>query len=912
MCTLLPLPEAALECLASCDPEGLRVGQEEEKTPVHNRGLRSIFLQPESSRPTDESKADAPRASASGAGALPEPSQWTQGPDPGALESCLEAAEAAAALERGRAVHPGFTTGLGAAVRVSSANLAAARKLLEEDTPASEQGPTRTSAAAAAAAPVLVAGFSTGAGAPVHVSAGRLEAARWLLDETEGAAPAAADRQGGPIGEGLVEHSPTPGFTTGLGAPVAVTSSRLEAARKLLAEEPPAAKEPCPAPATVAACFSTGLGRPVSVSPLGAGGMTPSTSGPGIKQRKKFQTPRSLGPLVRPRAAPSAPTAGTPDLPRARLHRLGRTLMAQAAEAMAVPPGQAPDAQPPASEPGEALDAAGAQAALLDAGAVAAHASLDWVANALRMVAWKTGRVEAVLGEGAAGRLQTRAMILDALRRRYELEFGRGRCPVLKAVLQHDEPAAQCMVLAVMRATPGDAAVELTDGWYRIWGRLDAPLAALCSSGRIAPGSKLRICGTTLQGAGPGDPLTAAATSSLQLCINGTHRAPDSCRLGRQWHRSTLLPLSLVDPGGGAIPRTLVVVQRVYPPLVWCSLSNGTSLMQTLRAHRATQNAATAHTEKAQTEVAARITAQERERCRTLLAETPAQELGPVQRAYARLQADAGASQGSGEDLSPAQRAALDRLVAERQAQMQAQCEAELGQAETGPEASEVMVTKAVPVQTLLLGEVRHRHRRSGTSGAPTQALCTIWRPGEEMGGVREGSIFSALGLEPRPRRGAANPEARAGLEVQTGRGTRWSLVAHDRTALPPSLEAAAAPRRAWSLACVPRGDAGEVDTAGFCLCVGPVVALGHAAQASQWAFFVDASCPAQSGDHTHPPPWLLAVRLEGAVQGMDWLDPGTHAGAVLELRDVVVGAVDADSRVQQVVADKHSSISPR
>lgn len=43
---------------------------------------------------------------------------------------------------------------------------------------------------------------------------------------------------------------------------------------------------------------------------------------------------------------------------------------------------------------------------------------------------------------------------------RYELEFGRGRCPVLKAVLQHDEPAAQCMVLAVMRATPGDAAVR--------------------------------------------------------------------------------------------------------------------------------------------------------------------------------------------------------------------------------------------------------------------------------------------------------------------------------------------------------------------------------------------------------------------------------------------------------------------
>lgn len=91
-----------------------------------------------------------------------------------------------------------------------------------------------------------------------------------------------------------------------------------------------------------------------------------------------------------------------------------------------------------------------------------------------------------------------------------------------------------------------------------------------------------------------------------------------------------------------------------------------------------------------------------------------------------------------------------------------------------------------------------------------------------------------------------------------------------------------------------------------------PTPSTGHAAQASQWAFFVDASCPAQSGDHTHPPPWLLAVRLEGAVQGMDWLDPGTHAGAVLELRDVVVGAVDADSRVQQVVADKHSSISPR
>lgn len=178
-------------------------------------------------------------------------------------------------------------------------------------------------------------------------------------------------------------------------------------------------------------------------------------------------------------------------------------------------------------------------------------------------------------------------------------------------------------------------------------------------------------------------------SSPLRLRLPRTpyDRAPDSCRLGRQWHRSTLLPLSLVDPGGGAIPRTLVVVQRwapskglqawvagtcppvygavppctavgwmaawmrvllvtsnliiwsrtpsptwhqlvrhippppvpavpsppshyitanqtphpirrVYPPLVWCSLSNGTSLMQTLRAHRATQNAATAHTEK--------------------------------------------------------------------------------------------------------------------------------------------------------------------------------------------------------------------------------------------------------------------------------------------------------------------------
>ena len=108
---------------------------------------------------------------------------------------------------------------------------------------------------------------------------------------------------------------------------------------------------------------------------------------------------------------------------------------------------------------------------------------------------------------------------------RYEREFKRGHRPVLRKVLERDEPASRAVVLAIAatRAAPavppaaggaceaggaagprgaaaaggvhaaagrgdGGAAalqVELTDGWYSVWAAVDGPLTHLVSTGRL-------------------------------------------------------------------------------------------------------------------------------------------------------------------------------------------------------------------------------------------------------------------------------------------------------------------------------------------------------------------------------------------------------------------------------------------
>lgn len=58
------------------------------------------------------------------------------------------------------------------------------------------------------------------------------------------------------------------------------------------------------------------------------------------------------------------------------------------------------------------------------------------------------------------------------------------------------------------------------------------------------------------------------------------------------------MPLSAVRPGGGTVPRTLVLVRRRFPALYWDALADGRHLRRTLRAKAAAERIAEGHAER--------------------------------------------------------------------------------------------------------------------------------------------------------------------------------------------------------------------------------------------------------------------------------------------------------------------------
>ena len=166
----------------------------------------------------------------------------------------------------------GFTTGLGAPVRVSAAGIKAAAALLAE---ADEE---RTAADECRSSPVEpetvpLPGFSTGLGAAVHISRTGMQAAKKLLAES-----LAGESDPAPVVESSPIDRPSTsfGFTNGLGAAIYVSAAGIKAASKLFDDEndddAPEPAEPVPAEITpppdtaVMPGFTTGLGAPVSIS----------------------------------------------------------------------------------------------------------------------------------------------------------------------------------------------------------------------------------------------------------------------------------------------------------------------------------------------------------------------------------------------------------------------------------------------------------------------------------------------------------------------------------------------------------------------------------------------------------------------------------------------------------------------
>ena len=68
-------------------------------------------------------------------------------------------------------------------------------------------------------------------------------------------------------------------------------------------------------------------------------------------------------------------------------------------------------------------------------------------------------------------------------------------------------------------------------------------------------------------------------------CLTVQRRACPNSKLGQQQHRSVHLPLTGINPAGGPVPQTNVVIQRKGPMLMWARGPDGSAFTRTQKAY---------------------------------------------------------------------------------------------------------------------------------------------------------------------------------------------------------------------------------------------------------------------------------------------------------------------------------------
>lgn len=473
--------------------------------------------------------------------------------------------------------------------------------------------------------------------------------------------------------------------------------------------------------------------------------------------------------------------------------------------------------------------------------------------------------------------------------------------------------------------------IELTDGWYWIIAQCDAVLSQHVVSGRIRPGTKLRVCGAELAASGPGDPLTAARSAVLKLHANGVHPVPYSTKLGRQDHLSTFLPLAAVHPRGGIVPQTLVVVLRRYPRLMWTKLPSGVSTFQTLRAQAAAERRLHEEITQATSTAAADVQAAEQRRCKEWLERGKPGGMTQVDRWYATMVT--GDADEFIRSLNQGDRDTLERYTAARRSELDAETH-RAAKAALAADVPAALGAGSKEAALLLVGEIAHEGTRAGRDVAhaqrpPATALVTVWRPSDDLAGMKEGEVYAVAGLEPnRDNRGQGGggggapapvllPDAV--LQLEAGPRCQWRKIATSIAELPKTLAGHAMPRAVPTLAglgavasaaatCLDGHRAAAFDFNGIVLKVGPVYQNIENIQYPQyqWIFLADHSLGQDEASAMQG--WLLAVRLQGPQDAVSWLDPGDE-GTTVVLHDLELLGRDDGPRMWRAAGGKHSAV---
>ncbi|KAF9225497.1 hypothetical protein BS17DRAFT_778669 [Gyrodon lividus] len=209
-------------------------------------------------------------------------------------------------------------------------------------------------------------------------------------------------------------------------------------------------------------------------------------------------------------------------------------------------------------------------------------ATKAWIENHWSLVLWKLAGMVAFDPTSESKPAMKRWCWPEVIRQlmyRYERDLNGSSRPPLRLITIRDASAESPMVLCVSDIiwptsgcddndipTPPHPELEVTDGWYRLRARIDAPLARAVKKGKIRIGRKIAVTGAKLlsERKEGSEILEGYDSNVLLLSGNSSHMAPWHGKLGFQ-RGPFVATLNSLTADGGNIAVMMFEVIKAFP-----------------------------------------------------------------------------------------------------------------------------------------------------------------------------------------------------------------------------------------------------------------------------------------------------------------------------------------------------------
>ena len=210
--------------------------------------------------------------------------------------------------------------------------------------------------------------------------------------------------------------------------------------------------------------------------------------------------------------------------------------------------------------------------------------TIDWVKHQHRMIIFKLLKYEVMFPHLFRNRILCSEAIYEELCSRYQKEFIQKKWSCIHKIFMLEVHCSCSMTLFVSNITDSDT-VELTDGWYTINAKLDSLLTQKVSEEKLFVGKKMRVSMCQMHNLqAPGHPLEIAKDVFISLNYNAVFPARWDAKLGFSSNPIPLVSLRQIQPSGGLVPSTMLLVERQYPLVYMETLQDGSKKFRNQQA----------------------------------------------------------------------------------------------------------------------------------------------------------------------------------------------------------------------------------------------------------------------------------------------------------------------------------------